>query len=77
VADLPRLVMNDPGHAAYVTSYARLLAHGMPVLFEDTGHGLSMKRPTGQGMISPCVRGLGLARRSPRDARLDLELRAP
>lgn len=38
--DLARLVMNDPGHAAYVASYARVLAHGIDVLFEDTGNGL-------------------------------------
>jgi hypothetical protein len=35
VAELPRLVMNDPGHASYVVSYARILEGGVQVLRDD------------------------------------------
>lgn len=38
-ADLPALVMNDPGHAAYVAAYARVLADGAGALFEHDAEG--------------------------------------
>ena len=41
-AELPRLVMNDPGHAAYVAAYARVLVGGLPALLEGAGDGLPL-----------------------------------
>lgn len=36
---LPLLVMNDPGHAAYVAAYERVLSGGVPALFEEVADG--------------------------------------
>jgi hypothetical protein len=41
-AELPHLVMNDPGHAGYVTAYERVLARGVSALVEDAGGGLPL-----------------------------------
>jgi hypothetical protein len=34
-ADLPGLVMSDPGSGGYVAAYERVLADGVPALLDD------------------------------------------
>jgi hypothetical protein len=40
--ELPRLVMNDPGHGGYVAAYERVLGRGVSALMEDAGNGLPL-----------------------------------
>jgi len=44
VADLPRLLMSDPGYGEYLASYTEVLARGADALFEDVpGEGIRVR----------------------------------